>query len=119
LRAVDAPLTSDHEGIPNVSWRRWRRACRVAICRSAAFPSFIAEGVTGFLRQPEEVAGLADRLARLAGAPRLFAALGAAARRRLEEAHGYSRLGGTLRAIYADIARSQRRGDVLSLVGAT
>lgn len=68
-----------------------------------AIPSLVADGDTGFIVEPHDVAALAERLQRLASDPTLRSRMAAAARARFEERHSVERFRSGLEAVIARV----------------
>jgi len=58
-------LTSDAEGQPNVLLEAQAAGCAVVATRVGGVPECVVDGVTGSLRAPDDVAGLADAVVAL------------------------------------------------------
>ena len=63
---------------------------------ACAMPELIEDGVTGFLAEPSDTAGLADRLLRLAGDVATARTMGLAGRRRYLERYTWERVAATI-----------------------
>ena len=73
-------------------------------CRAGGMPEVVADGETGFLVEPGDVAGLGDALARLCADPDLRARLGQNARRRAVEHFARSRMAADTLALLNEVA---------------
>jgi glycosyltransferase involved in cell wall biosynthesis len=74
-----------------------------------AIPEIVADGETGLLVPPGDVAALARGLDALVGSPALRARMGAAARRRIERGGSLAAYGGALADLVRRVA-AERRG---------
>ena len=74
-------------------------------CRAGGIPEVIADGETGFLIEPGDVAGLGELISRLSQDPDLRARLGEAARRRAVTLFDRARMAANMAALVADVAR--------------
>jgi glycosyltransferase involved in cell wall biosynthesis len=77
-------LTSLWEGLPRVVLQAMAAAKPVVATRVDGTPEAIDEGRTGFLLDPHDVEGLADRINRLIADPGVAREMGDAGRRRVE-----------------------------------
>ena len=66
--------------------------CPVVATRVGGVPDVVEAGVDGYLVEPGDLDGIADRLARLAADPELRARMGAAGRERVLPRYGVERL---------------------------
>ncbi len=86
--AVVAPSRTDsagdRDGLPNVVLEAMAAGRAIVACEAGAIASALVDGSNGLLVQAEDAAALASALARLADAPSLARALGAAARSTVE-----------------------------------
>ncbi|HWP59918.1 MAG TPA: glycosyltransferase [Candidatus Acidoferrales bacterium] len=82
--SVVAP-NGDSEGTPLAILEAGAAGLPVVATRHAGIPDAVADGETGFLIEERDVFAMADRMGRLARDPDLAGAMGAAARRRIEE----------------------------------
>jgi glycosyltransferase involved in cell wall biosynthesis len=78
-------LTSLWEGLPRVALQAMAAAKPVVATRVDGTPEAIEEGRTGFLLDPHDVAGLANRISHLIANPHLAREMGDAGRRRVED----------------------------------
>jgi glycosyltransferase involved in cell wall biosynthesis len=76
----------------------------VVATRCGSIPTIVDEGGTGFLVEPRDADGLADRLARLAKDARLRQWMGAAARRRFLQEYTLERHIERMRQVFLDVA---------------
>lgn len=74
----------DRDGIPNVLMEAQSQKLACVATRIAAIPELICDGKTGILVAPEDPAALAQALSRLIASPDRRAAMGNAARARIE-----------------------------------
>lgn len=99
--ACRVAANGDRDGLPNVLMEAQAQGVAVLSTRLSAIPELVSDGETGLLAEPGDVAGLADRLARLIQNPDLRRTLGEAGRRRLARdfsfAEGLRLLDGRLR----------------------
>jgi glycosyltransferase involved in cell wall biosynthesis len=85
LGASDAlVLTSLWEGLPRVVLQAMAASKPVVASRVDGIPEAVADGESGFLLEPHDVEGFADRIVRLIDEPELAAKMGAAGRTRLK-----------------------------------
>ena len=77
--------------------------------RHGGTPEVIEDGVTGFLVEREDVAGLTDRVRRLLSDSAEQARMGAAARKRLFERHGYGSFREALKRLVPEDAAAGAR----------
>jgi FkbM family methyltransferase len=77
-----APSRYESFGLINVEAMMFSRP--VVSCRAGGIPEVVADGETGLLVEPDDVAGLRDALLRLVDDPELRARMGAAGRERFE-----------------------------------
>lgn len=97
-------LTSDYEGTPNVVMEALAAGLPVLATRVGGVPDLIADGVSGFLIEPDAEADLAEQLRQLLAQPALRARMGAAARRQAEARWGGAAAGEQLAAFYRRLA---------------
>jgi glycosyltransferase involved in cell wall biosynthesis len=98
--SVVAP-DGDSEGTPVSVMEAGASGLPAVSTRHGGIPDVVVEGETGLLVEESDVAGMAERMLRLAREPGLAAALGAAARRRV--AAGFS-LDGSLARLWGVLA---------------
>jgi glycosyltransferase involved in cell wall biosynthesis len=85
-------LPSVNEGTPVTAIEALASGRPVVATRVGGVPDVVRDGVDGFLVEPGDVEGLAERLARLAHDPELRAGLGAAGRERVFARYDVDRL---------------------------
>jgi glycosyltransferase involved in cell wall biosynthesis len=85
-------LPSVNEGTPVSAIEALASGTAVVANRVGGVPDVVTDGVDGFLVEPGDVEGAADRLAELAANPELRARLGEAGRREMFERYSVSRL---------------------------
>jgi glycosyltransferase involved in cell wall biosynthesis len=86
LGAADAfVLTSLWEGLPRVVLQAMAAAKPMVATRVDGTPEALEEGRSGFLLDPHDVEGLADRVSRLIGDPDLAREMGKEGRRRVTD----------------------------------
>jgi glycosyltransferase involved in cell wall biosynthesis len=78
-------LTSLWEGLPRVALQAMAAAKPVVATRVDGTPEAIEEGRTGFLLDPHDVEGFANRIGQLIASPGLAREMGDAGRRRVED----------------------------------
>lgn len=103
-------LPSLYEGTPNVLLEAM--ACGVPVVATAVGDNayVVVEGTTGFLVPSGDETAFAERLAQLAADADLRVRMGAAARRRAEEAFSLQRLGEETGAVYERLWQAAARG---------
>ena len=85
-------LPSVNEGTPVSAIEALASGTPVVANRVGGVPDVVSDGVDGFLVEPGDVEGAADRLAELASDPELSARLGESGRREMFERYSVSRL---------------------------
>jgi glycosyltransferase involved in cell wall biosynthesis len=85
-------LPSVNEGTPVSAIEALASGTPVVANRVGGVPDVVSDGVDGFLVEPGDVEGAADRLAELASDPELRARLGESGRREMFERYSVSRL---------------------------
>lgn len=107
LRRADVfVLPSHNEGVSNAALEAMACALPVVSTRVGGMPEAIDDGVEGLLVRPRDIQGLADALERLAGDGALRAAMGTAARARIESEFSLERQVSTFEQMYQSVARS-------------
>lgn len=94
----------DEEGIPNSLKEGMAMGLPVVGTRHGGIPELIDDAVSGFLVNERDVAGLAERLIYLIEHPRLWPALGRAARQRIVAEYDIERLNDELTEMYRHLA---------------
>lgn len=94
-------LPSWDEGMPNALLEAMASGLPVVASRIAGNEELVREGVNGYLVAPDDTAGLAERIARLAAQPDLRRRMGEASR-----AAAVARDWGPVAAAYLDLARA-------------
>jgi glycosyltransferase involved in cell wall biosynthesis len=86
LSAADASvLTSEIEGLPNVSLESQALEVPIVLTRAGGAPESVDDGVTGFVCEIGDVEAISARLEQLAGDPELRRSMGAAGRKWVAE----------------------------------
>jgi len=111
-------LTSDHEGFPNVVMEAMAAGLPVITTPAGDAGVVVEDEVTGYVVPPSDVAGVAERMVRLARSPELRRRFGDAGRRRVEEEYSFERLGERLLGAYRTMAERQGRRQTLERLGA-
>jgi glycosyltransferase involved in cell wall biosynthesis len=88
------------EGCPNAVLEAMAAGKPVVAARSGGTPEVVADGQTGILHPPGDVAGLRAALERLAGDPQLRAHMGKAGWARARERHSVERFVKAYEALY-------------------
>jgi len=113
LRGADIMLhTSDHEGFPNVLLEAMAASLPIVTTPAGDSGIVVVDGLTGYVVPFDDIAGMAERLVRLARSASLRRALGQAGRQRVEQLYGLEGLGIALLAVYSQFAEQQRRWPV-------
>ena len=103
MRAADVfCLPSFAEGVPVVLMEAMALGVPVVTTRVMGIPELVEDGVSGLLVAPGSRGELAGALQRLIDDAQLRAALGEAARRRVEAEHDLDRSAAQLRALFAE-----------------
>jgi glycosyltransferase involved in cell wall biosynthesis len=82
----------------------------VVASRVGGIPELVADGETGLLVPPGDPAALADALGRMVDGSALAGALGAAARRVIEQRYTWDAVVSRLVELYADLLRAEAAG---------
>lgn len=93
----------DEEGTPTVIIEGGAARLPVVSTRHAGIPEQVEDGVTGLLAPERDVASLTTALATLAADPARRAAMGEAARARMQREYGLEAHGARLEEIYRDV----------------
>ncbi len=88
-----------------------------AVVVSAGSAKAVRHRVNGWVVTDASARGYADAIVHLLGSPRLRAALGAAARRTVEDEYGWDRVLDQVEVIYATVLAARGRSDVASCPG--
>lgn len=93
LGAADASiLTSEIEGLPNVSLESQALEVPIVLTRAGGAPESVEQGVTGYVCEIGDIEGICARLESLAADPELRRSLGVAGRERVKEAFSVQRM---------------------------
>jgi glycosyltransferase involved in cell wall biosynthesis len=98
--AVRASLS---EGLPLVALEAMAAGLPVIATDVGGTREVVDDGVTGFLLQPNDVEGLADRICRLAGDAGLRAEMGARGRAFVEQGYDWSRIAARTADVYRKV----------------
>jgi glycosyltransferase involved in cell wall biosynthesis len=96
-------LPSANEGTPVTAIEALASGCPVVATRVGGVPDVVRDGKDGFLVEPGDVEGLAERLEQLAAVPELRARLGAAGRERVVSRYAVDRLIDDVDRLYRDL----------------
>ena len=100
-------LPSVNEGTPVSAIEALASGTPVVANRVGGVPDVVSDGVDGFLVEPGDVEGAADRLAELASDPELSARLGESGRREMFERYSVSRLVDDVDRLYRSVLRAK------------
>ncbi len=103
-------MPSNYEGMPNVLMEAGARGVPVVATEVGGVPEIIVDGVTGLLCPAGDLAALSERLNRLLLQPNERAAMGKAARQRIQEHFQVDRLVGQYTALYEEQYGCQKEG---------
>jgi glycosyltransferase involved in cell wall biosynthesis len=117
-RADFAVLTSDHEGFPNVLLEAMAASLPVISTPAGDAGVLVRDDITGYLVPFEDEAGLAARMADLAGSPARRRRLGRAGRQLVSKLYGFEGLGTRLLELYRTIAAQQANGAAMAVLSA-
>jgi glycosyltransferase involved in cell wall biosynthesis len=98
------------EGSSLVTLEAMAHGLPVVATRAGGIPDKVVEGETGWLVEPGDVAGLAERLGRMAAAPEAARDMGARGRARVRERFAWSVLVERTIALYEELVRAARAG---------
>jgi glycosyltransferase involved in cell wall biosynthesis len=115
-RADMLVLSSSHEGCPNVVMEAMAAGRPVVTTPAGDAGILVEDGVHGYVVPFDDVAGMADRMVKLAGSREVCRRFGEAGRRKIEAHHGYAGLDRRLVAAYETIAERAGRRDVLDAI---
>jgi glycosyltransferase involved in cell wall biosynthesis len=96
-------LASENEGTPVTTIESLAAGRPVVSTRVGGVPDVVEDGVDGFLTEPRDVDGLAERLERLARDPELRAEMGRAGRERALSRYAVERLVADVDALYRSL----------------
>jgi len=99
----------DEEGIPNVLKEAMASGMPVVGTRHAGIPELVEDGVSGWLVPERDEAALAAALARLAGEPERWAAMGRAGRAKIEREYDIHRLNDRFAGMLQTLIRPEAR----------
>ena len=102
-------LPSVNEGTPVSAIEALAAATPVVANRVGGVPDVVRDGVDGFLVEPGDTEGAAERLAALAADPRLRRQLGESGRARVRERYSVARLVDDVDRLYRALLESKRR----------
>jgi glycosyltransferase involved in cell wall biosynthesis len=97
-----------NEGTPVSAIEALASATPVVANRVGGVPDVVRDGVDGFLVEPGDTAGAAERLAQLAADPRLRSRLGESGRRNVFERYSVSRLVDDIDRLYRSLLAAKR-----------
>ena len=97
-------LTSRNEGLPVVIIEAFASGTPVVATRVGGVPELVADGVTGFLVEPEDPTALAEGLKRALADPAKTAAMGQAAQAKTLQSYSIDRLLGDLDRLYRQLS---------------
>jgi len=98
-------LPSYAEGLPMAILEAMACGLPIISTNVGAIPEVIREGVEGFLVDPGDVEGLADRMIRLGRDSQLRKRMGRAARKRAEQSYGLETMFERIMEVYHDVLR--------------
>jgi len=105
LRSSDiVALTSEHEGFPNVVLEAMAARLPVVTTPSGDSGVIVQDGVTGFVVEGDDIAGMARRIVTLSASAELRRTFGEAGRGKVERLYSAHALGGMLLSTYRSIA---------------
>ena len=105
LRSSDiVALTSEHEGFPNVVLEAMAARLPVVTTPSGDSGVIVEDGVTGFVVEGDDIAGMARRIVTLSASAELRRTFGEAGRGKVERLYSAHALGGMLLSTYRSIA---------------
>jgi glycosyltransferase involved in cell wall biosynthesis len=103
-------LASENEGTPVTTIESLAAGRPVVATRVGGIPDVVEDGVDGFLAEPRDPEGLAERLERLARDPELRARMGRAGRERALERYAVERLVDDVDALYRSLLSAAAAG---------
>jgi glycosyltransferase involved in cell wall biosynthesis len=101
-------MPSLDEALSNVVLESMAAGVATVATRVGGTPEAIVDGVTGLLVPPGDATAMAEAIARLLDDPGLAAALGCAARRRIEERFSVGRMVEATEQLYVDLLAEKR-----------
>jgi glycosyltransferase involved in cell wall biosynthesis len=101
-------LPSGNEGTPVSAIEALAAGCPVVASRVGGVPDVVEDGVDGFLVEPGDVEGMAERLARLAADSALRTRMGAAGRARVLPRYAVARLVDDVDGLYRSLLAGRR-----------
>jgi L-malate glycosyltransferase len=101
-------MPSLDEALSNVVLESMAAGAPTVATRVGGTPEAIVDGVTGLLVPPGDATAMAEAIARLLDDPGLAAALGCAARRRIEERFSVGRMVEATEQLYVDLLAEKR-----------
>jgi len=107
-QATVLALTSDDEGFANVIIEAMAAGVPVITTPAGDSGVIVADGVTGFVRPPGDVQGMADPMVRLARDADLREQMGLAGRATVERQYDFGTVQGRLMALFEDVLGHQR-----------
>ena len=108
-------LTSTREGMPNVLLEAQRSGCPVVAARAGGAPDCLLPGVTGFLHDPDDLAGMAASLGLLVGDAARRDAMGQAGMRFMREQFALDGMLDRMAAFYGRVAATPCAGDTTTV----
>ncbi|MEO8391815.1 MAG: glycosyltransferase, partial [Chloroflexota bacterium] len=110
-QAAVLALTSDDEGFANVIIEAMAASVPVITTPAGDSGMIVEDGVTGFVRPPDDVQAMADQIVRLLRDHDLRARFGAAGRRRVETQYDFPTLQARLISLFDEVlqAKASRR----------
>jgi glycosyltransferase involved in cell wall biosynthesis len=100
---------SEYEGFPNVILEAMAARLPVLATPSGDSARIVKDGTTGFLLEPDDAQGMADRIVYLVQNPALAAQMGEAGRSQVEQDYNITSLAPRLLSIISDFAQQKRK----------
>jgi glycosyltransferase involved in cell wall biosynthesis len=97
------------EGLPLVALEAMAAGLPVIATDVGGTREVVKDGETGYLLQPNDVAGLADRICRLAADATLRAKMGGNGREFVEQGYDWSRIAARTGEVYEQVLRTSGR----------
>ena len=111
LQALDIfVLPSLSEGIPMALLEAMAASRAVVASRVGGIPEIVEDGVEGFLVEPMDVNGLAERCLRLIESPDMAQKMGKTARARVERDFSAENMAHRVALLYQELVESRRGG---------